>query len=69
MRRRKLLVAGAVALAAPRLARAATNVRFVLDFALQGNHSVFAMGIDRGHYGAAGLNVAMDRAMARATRS
>ena len=61
MRRREFLVAGAGMIAAPAVGRAATNVRFVLDFAFQGNHSVFALGIDRGHYSSAGLNVSMDR--------
>ena len=61
MRRRDILAAGVAALALPRLARAATSVRFVVDFAFQGNHSVFALGIDNHHYADAGLTVAMDR--------
>ena len=48
--RRLLLAAGAAALAAPpiRTARAQAPVRFVLDWALQGNHGMFALAEDRG---------------------
>ncbi len=62
MRRRHLLGAGVAAISLPRLARAQTaNVKFVLDFAPQGNHAVFALGVDNGHYKQQGLTVAMDR--------
>ena len=64
MQRRTLLQAGlplALATAFSGTSRAATPVRFVVDFAFQGNHSVFALGIDRGYYAREGLTVAMDR--------
>lgn len=55
------LLLGLGAAVAPRIARAATPVRLVLDFAFQGNHSVFALGIDGGFYSREGLGVTMDR--------
>lgn len=64
MKRRNLLGSGlALGLTAPYSARAqaTANVKFVVDFALQGNHSVFALGLDRGYYTREGLNVTMDR--------
>ena len=33
-----------------------TNVRFVLDFLLQGQQSAFVLGRERGHYAAQGIN-------------
>lgn len=56
-----LLLASALAAAAPRRAAAAAAVKFVVDFAYQGNHAVFALGADNGHYGREGVTVAMDR--------
>lgn len=35
-----------------------TNVRFVLDFLLQGQQSAFVLGRDRGYYTAQGINLA-----------
>ncbi len=62
MRRRTMLAAGlGAALARTGVAQTQTAVKFALDFALQGNHSVFALGIDRGAYKAQGLAVQMDR--------
>lgn len=65
---RRTVLAGGVAgtsvmLSAPSVLRAqqATNVRLVLDWALQGNHSCFTMAMERGHYQREGLNVTMDR--------
>lgn len=58
--------AAAAALAAP-LARpalaqpAATPLRFCLDWALQGNHAMWALAEDRGVYRREGLAVRMDR--------
>ncbi len=57
------LAFGVAALAAPAVVRAqtATPLKFVADFALQGNHAVFALGIANGHYAAEKLDVKMDR--------
>ncbi len=40
---------------------AQTPVKFALDWALQGNHSVWTMAQDRGHFAREGLNVTTDR--------
>ena len=50
----------AVTLAAPASAQTRT-VKFTLDWALQGNHSIWAMAIEKGHFAREGLNVTMDR--------
>jgi NitT/TauT family transport system substrate-binding protein len=62
-RRRTLLAAGAAALALPqvRTARAQSALRFSLDWALQGNHGMWALAEDRGIYRNLGLSVRMDR--------
>jgi len=64
-RRRTLLGAGlGTALAAPwlsRPARAQAPLRFCLDWALQGNHGMWALAEDRGIYRREGLQVRMDR--------
>lgn len=59
----KTSLAGGALLAAPAVRAQTTprNVRFSLDWALQGNHAVFTMAIDRGHMQREGLNVTMDR--------
>lgn len=57
-------LAGAGLLAAPHVvrdARAQAPVRFVLDWALQGNHGMFALAEDRGVFRREGLAVRMDR--------
>jgi NitT/TauT family transport system substrate-binding protein len=61
--RRILLLAGGAALALPaiRTARAQTALRFSLDWALQGNHAMWALAEDRGVYRREGLAVRMDR--------
>lgn len=62
-RRSLLLAAGGAALAAPaiRTARAQTALRFSLDWALQGNHGMWALAEDRGIYRREQLAVRMDR--------
>ncbi len=64
MLRRHLLAAGAgAALALPtiRTARAQSQLRFTLDWALQGNHGMWALAEDRGIYRRENLSVRMDR--------
>ena len=38
-----------------------TDVKFALDWALQGNHAMWTMAADKGHFQKEGLNVATDR--------
>lgn len=56
---------GAVAILAfaalPAAAQAPAPVKFALDWALQGNHAVFSMAVDKGRFAAEGLAVTMDR--------
>jgi NitT/TauT family transport system substrate-binding protein len=61
--RRTLLAAGAGALSLPaiRTAQAQTALRFTLDWALQGNHAMWALAEDRGIYRREQLAVRMDR--------
>ena len=63
MHRRTLLTAGAAALSLPalRTASAQTPLRFCLDWALQGNHAMWALAEDRGYFRREGLAVRMDR--------
>lgn len=64
IRRRHLLAAtGGAALALPtmRTARAQSQLRFTLDWALQGNHGMWALAEDRGIYRQQQLAVRMDR--------
>lgn len=58
--RRTLLAAG-LALPAIRTAQAQTAIRFTLDWALQGNHAMWALAEDRGIYRREQLAVRMDR--------
>ncbi len=61
-RRPLLLAAGAAfALPAVRTAHAQAALRFSLDWALQGNHGMWALAEDRGIYRREGLSVRMDR--------
>jgi NitT/TauT family transport system substrate-binding protein len=61
--RRMLLAAGASGLALPaiRTAQAQTPLRFSLDWALQGNHAMWALAEDRGIFRREQLAVRMDR--------
>jgi NitT/TauT family transport system substrate-binding protein len=52
-----LLLAGALAAAPPAQAQTA-DVRFVLDFLLQGQQSAFVLGRERGYYAAQKINLA-----------
>jgi NitT/TauT family transport system substrate-binding protein len=56
---------GAAALLAfaalPASAQTPVPVKFALDWALQGNHAVFSMALDKGHFTREGLAVSMDR--------
>src|SRR5690242_18876467 len=64
VRRRHLIAAaGGAALALPaiRTARAQSQLRFCLDWALQGNHAMWALADDRGVYRREQLSVRMDR--------
>jgi NitT/TauT family transport system substrate-binding protein len=47
--------------ALPASAQAPVPVKFALDWALQGNHAVFSMALDKGHFTREGLAVSMDR--------
>lgn len=62
-RRHLMAAAGAAALALPtiRTARAQSAIRFSLDWALQGNHGMWALAEDRGIYRREQLSVRMDR--------
>lgn len=61
-RRQALALIGSAALAAPAVhAQSLTNVRFSLDWALQGPQGAFVLALDRGYFREAGLNVTMDR--------
>jgi NitT/TauT family transport system substrate-binding protein len=51
------VVLAALAYAAPAWAQS-TNVRFVLDFLLQGQQSAFVLGRERGYYAAQGVKLA-----------
>lgn len=62
MHRRDLFKAGlALTLAAPAVAQATARLKFCCDFAYQGNHAIWALGIDRGLFEREGLAVSMDR--------
>lgn len=66
MHRRSLLGSAAALALAPTLAATPAGaqlarMRFCCDFAYQGNHAVWALGIDRGLFEREGLNVTMDR--------
>ena len=62
-RRHLLAATGGAALALPtiRTAQAQTALRFTLDWALQGNHAMWALAEDRGIYRQQQLAVRMDR--------
>ena len=58
---RREILASALALPFIRPARADTPIRFALDWALQGNHAMWALAEDRGVFRREGLAVRMDR--------
>jgi NitT/TauT family transport system substrate-binding protein len=61
-RRHALALLGSAALAAPAVhAQSLLDVRFTLDWALQGPQGAFLLALDRGYFREAGLNVTMDR--------
>src|SRR4051794_3004447 len=51
-----IVLLAAFAGAAPSVAES-SNVRFVLDFLLQGQQSAFVLGRERGYYAAQGVNL------------
>ena len=67
MKRRTFLAMGAAAgLAAPAIVRAqgasqGASMKFVVDFAYQGNHAIWGLALARGMFQKLGLNVTMDR--------
>lgn len=66
MQRRDFIAGAAAGLAAPLIARHARAqssqpVKFVVDFAYQGNHAIWGLGLARGLFKSAGLDVQMDR--------
>jgi NitT/TauT family transport system substrate-binding protein len=64
MQRRTFLAAGvALGLAAPAIVRAqgTTSVKFVVDFAYQGNHAIWGLALARDMFAKQGLAVTMDR--------
>src|SRR5882672_5267154 len=50
-----------MALVAAQSALAQDKVKFELDWALQGNHAVWALAMDNGHFAREKLDVTMDR--------
>lgn len=62
-RRATLIVAAATAasIAFSSSANAATDLRFILDWAFQGQHAMFTLPADDGTYEKLGLNVTIDR--------
>ncbi|MBL8807781.1 MAG: ABC transporter substrate-binding protein [Rhodospirillales bacterium] len=57
----RMFASAAFVLAASAAAHAQQPVKFALDWALQGNHAVFTMAIDKGHFAREGLAITMDR--------
>ena len=60
--RRAILAGAALGLGAPAVLRAqAVPMKFVVDYAYQGNHAIWGLGLARGLFRAQGLDVTMDR--------
>ena len=63
-RRHAMSLAGGIFVAlmcVPHQVQAASNVRFLLDWAFQGQHAMFTMPVDDGTFQKLGLNVSVDR--------
>jgi NitT/TauT family transport system substrate-binding protein len=60
MRRLIGLTAGLL-LASGAAAAQTTDVKFALDWAVQGNHAIWTLAQDKGHFAREGLNVTIDR--------
>src|ERR1700758_1108628 len=63
MKRRHFLAgSAAIGLGAPSVLRAQTaSMKFVVDFAYQGNHAIWGLALAQGMFQKLGLNVTMDR--------
>jgi NitT/TauT family transport system substrate-binding protein len=64
MNRRAFLAGGAaLGLAAPAIlrAQATSSLKFVADYAFQGNHAIWGLALARGYFSKLGLNIVMDR--------
>ncbi|TVR88879.1 MAG: taurine ABC transporter permease [Spirochaetaceae bacterium] len=58
---KKLLMILAALLIAPQAFTQTTNIRFTLDWAIQGPQAMFLVAQDRGYFAEEGLNVTIDR--------
>jgi NitT/TauT family transport system substrate-binding protein len=61
MRLDSIAAAAALLLASGTAGAQTTDVKFALDWALQGNHAMWTMAADKGHFAKENLNVTMDR--------
>ena len=59
--RRAALALGTAALAAPALAQPTTDLKMVLDWAIQGPNALFVHALDRGYYRDEGITMTVDR--------
>ena len=60
IKRRSVFAIGALAAMFAMPAQGAENVKFVLDWAFQGNHGFFTLAEDNGHFAKEGLKVKID---------